>query len=922
LKHLFPLVFISIVFIYFQANGQTALEFNGVESYVQTTYPGISGDSARTVMAWIKTTANCSPVNGGFQRVITDWGAVATGNRFTFCLLWYNAIRIEILGSGISGTIPVNDGIWHHVAVTYDPSNANNFALYVDGRLDVSENIEVPVNTIPDVDLTIGMRIDNNKHFDGEIDEVSIWNKALTQEEINDYSCISGDPGQIDNLVAYYDFNDGQGTILTDQASGGYDGTLVNMGEEDWVFSEVCEPDFYTITITVTDEKSEAPLDSVKLTLDGIFQLTDEYGASTFTGYSQGTYSYNVVKEGYYMASGNVEIIDSDVTIEIVLLSPSPIALEFDGVDDYVQTNYSGLLGTTPRTFAAWIYLPAAPSSTICIMDYGVEALGSRNTFLVNNNGFLEYISGGTNGNIYARVAPVPIGSWTHVAFVYDGTKGFLFQNGETVGQGSLTAVNTPIGGEELMIGERVAGGSIPFKGKIDEVSVWDVALTQQELIENSRIYSDPILINNLVSYYDFNDRTGNVLIDLAGNYNGTLMNQDKEKWDQVLQTILFICLIIGTLLSIFLFTAKINRLSNRLLGLLTLFWGIILGYYALQFEGSQFHYPHLLKISDVFLLSIFPLFFLQVKYLLSKHLQFNLKDFIHFLPLLLIVLMNLGFYIKSGEEKLTVLSSGSAYYFTLSAIQYYIVVVQGIVYSILALRLLSGYQHKIMDFRSNIEKKIIRVQRTGILIGLIVWIIGIIGYHSEFLLTDIGFDPDVYIYILLVLIVFIISYSAIKSPEIFILDKELVPFEYRSGIHKPTKTDETYSSTVIEQESGKDEQVDSTNDKLIDFIEKEKPYLNPELSLQELSDLIGEKKYFLSMVINQKYNKNFFEFINEYRINEVKERMKDPKYKNLKIISLAYDSGFNSKTSFNRVFKQVNNMTPSQYMKSLDSDF
>jgi AraC-like DNA-binding protein len=70
-----------------------------------------------------------------------------------------------------------------------------------------------------------------------------------------------------------------------------------------------------------------------------------------------------------------------------------------------------------------------------------------------------------------------------------------------------------------------------------------------------------------------------------------------------------------------------------------------------------------------------------------------------------------------------------------------------------------------------------------------------------------------------------------------------------------------------------------------------------------------------LSGVINQVHGKNFYEFVNLYRINEVKRLLTDPKNKHLKLISIAYDAGFNSKASFNRIFKQMTNMTPSKFI-------
>ena len=99
-------------------------------------------------------------------------------------------------------------------------------------------------------------------------------------------------------------------------------------------------------------------------------------------------------------------------------------------------------------------------------------------------------------------------------------------------------------------------------------------------------------------------------------------------------------------------------------------------------------------------------------------------------------------------------------------------------------------------------------------------------------------------------------------------------------------------------------------------FINESRPYLDPELSLQELADKLDMSRHQLSTLINKKHRKNFYEFINKQRVEKVKHLMRDPSNKNLKIISLAYDAGFNSKATFNRVFKNITNLTPGQYKK------
>ncbi|MEN8810174.1 MAG: LamG domain-containing protein, partial [Flavobacteriales bacterium] len=211
----------------------TALNFDGTNDYVQTTYSGISGNAARSIEAWIKTTGNFVPgASGGQQGVIADYGtAGSNGTRFTFCVLWANAIRIEVQGNGLSGTIPVNDGNWHHVAVVYNPTASNKYSLYVDSVLDVSGNLTVATNTGTTTNLRIGQRIDNINNFPGEIDEVRFFNYARTASEIaterNSEYCSTPT-----GLVAYYKFNEGTaggtntGTTTAIDYAGINNGTL------------------------------------------------------------------------------------------------------------------------------------------------------------------------------------------------------------------------------------------------------------------------------------------------------------------------------------------------------------------------------------------------------------------------------------------------------------------------------------------------------------------------------------------------------------------------------------------------------------------------------------------------------------------------------------------------------------------------
>ena len=105
--------------------------------------------------------------------------------------------------------------------------------------------------------------------------------------------------------------------------------------------------------------------------------------------------------------------------------------------------------------------------------------------------------------------------------------------------------------------------------------------------------------------------------------------------------------------------------------------------------------------------------------------------------------------------------------------------------------------------------------------------------------------------------------------------------------------------------------------DLLKNYMQEHKPYLDGNLTLFELSKQIEFAPSQLSAIINQQGKSNFFDFINTYRVEEVKERIQNKEYLTKTLLAIAYDSGFNSKASFNRVFKNMTGMTPREFMLS-----
>ena len=141
---------------------------------------------------------------------------------------------------------------------------------------------------------------------------------------------------------------------------------------------------------------------------------------------------------------------------------------------------------------------------------------------------------------------------------------------------------------------------------------------------------------------------------------------------------------------------------------------------------------------------------------------------------------------------------------------------------------------------------------------------------------------------------------KGIKQPVIF------------SNINGYNNAGEKYKKTLL-SESRKE----MYRKKIEHYMESAKPYLDPSISLHELADELSIPPHHLSQVINSEFKKNFFDFINFYRINESKKILSGFDSNKKTILEILYESGFNSKSVFNSAFKKHTGLTPTQYRKT-----
>jgi YesN/AraC family two-component response regulator len=170
-----------------------------------------------------------------------------------------------------------------------------------------------------------------------------------------------------------------------------------------------------------------------------------------------------------------------------------------------------------------------------------------------------------------------------------------------------------------------------------------------------------------------------------------------------------------------------------------------------------------------------------------------------------------------------------------------------------------------------------------------LVWMLEFV----QIFLIDVAGKPEnvfyKYIYLAISLIMFLIVYRSLNQPQIF----SEVNFNEAEEINEPKNEVEEsgyYKSGLTEQK------INEIASSLLIIMQNDKPYLKSNLSLSDLAQLNGVSAHNLSEVINTKLNKTFYDFINQYRVDEVKKMLNDVKYENYSILSIGFEAGFNSK--------------------------
>jgi AraC-like DNA-binding protein len=364
-----------------------------------------------------------------------------------------------------------------------------------------------------------------------------------------------------------------------------------------------------------------------------------------------------------------------------------------------------------------------------------------------------------------------------------------------------------------------------------------------------------------------------------------------------------------GIFLSFFiaflLLTKKHKALNDKILAVWMVIIGIhLLGYYFNQ-GGYWEIYPHLIGVTAPFPLLHGPMLFLYTHYSLRSANKLKGIDYLHFAPATVAYLYMSNFFLFYTAQEKTMVDTGEIQDFNIFALVLLIsCLISGLTYSVLSYRLTTKHEHQLNDNYSYEEGINIKWLRYCILsIGLVFLSATIIIVGRDFFGFQSSFKGDYIIYLIIIGFVFYIGYFGIKHENIFTNNVPVI----NPGAKEGEKT-EKYRNSGMKSDFSKE-----LHKKLMKIMSEEKPFLDPRLSLARLAAMLEVSPNQLSQVINQEARVNFHDFVNNYRVEEFIYRAGENK--NYSLLALAFDSGFNSKSSFNNIFKKQKGLSPSAYL-------
>jgi AraC-like DNA-binding protein len=344
-------------------------------------------------------------------------------------------------------------------------------------------------------------------------------------------------------------------------------------------------------------------------------------------------------------------------------------------------------------------------------------------------------------------------------------------------------------------------------------------------------------------------------------------------------------------------FVNKGNRRANKIMAafLLALAIGMANGFFNILHVYNK--WPALSVLVGSVILAYGPLFYLYVKAIVNSKVRGRPTLVIHGIPFFMGAASYAAFLLirQAGWTR-----SGLPAFFVQSPWLFIAVLAlaQTMIYTLLVVGLLREYSGHIKNSFSTIDRINLGWLRYRLTVYVVIWTAAlattaVIGFKSRAITLS-----SQAVFFLVALNTFAIGYRAMLQPEIFF------------GLSDEKRTRRYEHSNLTAENAALYKR------RLLEIMESENLFLDEEITLLKLAQRLEIPASHLSQVINEHLGRNYFEFINRYRVEEAKRRLARAESSQDKLITVALDCGFNSVATFNRVFKELTGRTPSAYRK------
>jgi AraC-like DNA-binding protein len=358
--------------------------------------------------------------------------------------------------------------------------------------------------------------------------------------------------------------------------------------------------------------------------------------------------------------------------------------------------------------------------------------------------------------------------------------------------------------------------------------------------------------------------------------------------------------------ISLLIISKKQKSTDNYILATLMFLMFVAFGIY---FISEYFQ----LKVLQVFIwnisMLIAPVFYLYAYALIQENFKLSRKWIWFLSPYLFSNLYLLYVFVFYTEKEINTLFKEPNIFKEISLFNFFSILELFVVPAIMLLIFLKLRKHEVKVFSlfSNTENRDLKWLKF-LAFGMIgIWMI---------INTSLLFSPEnseeylIYGFGFSTVFIFYMGYYGIKQSVVF--DIPMIIISPKENLLEGKK----YGKSEL-----KESEIIDYSERLIPYMETKKPYLDDDLNLYSLADGLNISTHKLSQLLNTNFNQSFYEFINLYRVEEFKRRIQNDHTNNLTILAIALESGFSSKSSFNRVFKSVTGLTPIQYSKTVKKE-